>query len=326
MNLKAIEVMIGTEKILKACMVKPGESVVIYADTSKSKDLVDAFYASAVQLGAEALLAVCTPRKPHEEPLGIAKNLMKDVGMVVDLASNPWLYSRATNEILEAGTRLLQVNSSENTILRRPPLDEITKASDSGAVLLSGGREIRIASNAGTDLMASCVGRRANSQDGVVRKRGEWDSACTAIVGIAPLEDDVEGIVVLSEGDTVSMRPHKFVVENTIKLTVRKGRLVETSGGREARYIKDWLRSFDDPNSYVFAHTGFGTDPRAQVVANESAEWESVAGGVNIAFGSNIFRGLGGKNYAKSHMDIVLFETTMSIGDREIVLDGKLHL
>jgi 2,5-dihydroxypyridine 5,6-dioxygenase len=205
-------------------------------------------------------------------------------------------------------------------------LDEITEASDSGAALLSEGKEIRITSSAGTDLVASCVGRRANSQDGVVRKRGEWDSACTAIVGIAPLEDDVEGTVVVSEGDTVSMRPHKFVVETPIKLTVKKGRLVEALGGREARYVRDWLRSFEDPNSYVFAHTGFGTDPRAQVVANESAEWESVAGGVNIAFGSNIFRGLGGKNYAKSHMDIVLFETTMSAGNRKIVLDGKIHL
>ncbi|MGD0550111.1 MAG: hypothetical protein ABSA81_06145 [Candidatus Bathyarchaeia archaeon] len=297
--------------------------MVVYAYASKDKDLVDAFYAAAVQLGTDAILSIVTTRKFLQEPSRMAIELMKQADIVIDLPTVPWMYTNGLEEILDSGVRMLNVVASAESVAKLPPTDEIIQRSKMGAALFEKANSVHVVSEAGTNITMGCQGRPGLGQDGVAREPGEWDNATTAIIAVAPIEDQADGTIVVNRGDTIYMHPHRRICETPVRIAVRKGKIVSITGGTEAMLMQQWLSSFNDPNSYVIGHTGFGGDPRAEVASMEFTEWESLAGGVNVAFGSNMFRLLKGQNTAKSHMDIVLMNATMHLDDQLVIEEGK---
>ena len=312
-----------TSEILKHCDLKPEDEVTIYADTGKSPGLVQSFYSSALALGLEATLAVFPQRRAMlREPSRSALELMKASKMVVDCATDAWLYTHGLNAILDTGGRVLQVLAEEDTLAKLVPTKGLVRRAEEAARLFENADEVRIVSDGGTEIKADCHGRPGWGQDGVVRKPGDWDSAATAIYAVAPLEEAMSGTMVLEPQDFIWTSPEPMILHQPIRLTVQNGRLVKVEGGDEALRLERWLNSFDDPNSYVIAHTGFGGDPRASI--DRTQEVESIEGGINIAFGGNLFRGLGGKTRAKSHVDIVVMQQSMYLDDELVVKNGKI--
>jgi 2,5-dihydroxypyridine 5,6-dioxygenase len=323
MTVHGMDLVRTTTTILRHCNLKPGDEVVLYADTGKSPALVDAFFAAAMAADVEPLLAIFPQRRAMlQEPSASALSSMKQATMVVDLATDPWLYTDGLNAILDAGGRVLQVLAAESTLAKMPPTAGLIRRAKAAADMFEKAKEVRIRSDGGTDLVANCQGRPGWGQDGVVREPGDWDSAGTSILACAPLEDEVNGAFVIEPGDFVWTIPREILVEEPITLTVESGRLTSVEGGEDAKRLARWLASFEDPNSYVFAHTGFGGDPRASI--DQPLEAESIEGGINVAFGGNIFRGLGGRTKAKSHVDIVVMKQTMFLDDECVVKDGKI--
>lgn len=323
MSYRYLDLLQTAAKYLTFSKVKSGDKLVVYAFASKDRDLVDAFYAAAVQLGTDAMLSIVTTRKFLQEPSRMAVELMKQADIVIDLPTVPWMYTKGLEEILDSGVRVLNVLASSESVAKLPPTDEIIQRSKRGAALFDKASSVRVVSKAGTNITMGCEGRPGLGQDGVAREPGEWDNATTAIIAVAPIEDQADGRLVLQRGDTIYMHPYKLISEGPVRITVRKGKIVTIEGGSEAMRMQQWLSSFNDPNSYVIGHTGFGGDPRAEVASMEITEWESLAGGVNVAFGSNMFRLLKGQNPAKSHMDIVLMNATMYLDDELVIEDGK---
>lgn len=323
MAVQGMDLVRSTRLILEHCGLKAGEEVVLYADTGKAPALVEAFFASALALGVEASLLVFPQRRRMlQEPTPAALAAMRTASMVVDLATDPWLYTKGLNRILDSGGRVLQVLASEATIAKMAPTQGLIRRAERAAGLFGKAREVRIVSDGGTDLVADCTGRPGWGQDGVVRNPGDWDSAATSIFACAPLEDRVDGTFVIEPGDFVWLTPREMLASERITLTIRGGRLTKVEGGSDARRLERWLAAFGDPNSYIFAHTGFGGDPRASL--DEPQEAESIEGGINIAFGGNVFRGLGGKTLAKSHVDIVVMGQTMYLDGECVVKSGRI--
>lgn len=322
-GVEGMDLVRSTTEILKHCELKDGDEVVIYADTGKSPAIVQSFFSAALALGVEPILAVFPQRRTMlQEPMRSALDLMKTSTMVVDCATDAWLYTKGLNAILDAGGRVLQVLAEEASLARMTPTKGLVARAEAAARLFADAKEVRITSEAGTDIAADCRGRPGWGQDGVVRKPGDWDSAATAIYAVAPLEDRMNGTMILEPGDFIWTFPEPIHLREKVKLTVDSGRLVKVDGADQALKLERWLRSFDDSNSYVIAHTGFGGDPRA--TRDRAQEVESIEGGINIAFGGNLFRGLGGKTRAKSHVDIVVMRQSMFLDDVSVVKDGKI--
>jgi 2,5-dihydroxypyridine 5,6-dioxygenase len=322
-DIHGMDLVRSTTEILKHCELKEGDEVVVYADTGKSPAIVESFFASALALGVEPILAVFPQRRVMlQEPMRSALELMKASTMVVDCATDAWLYTKGLNAILDGGGRVLQVLAEEPSLARMTPTTGLVRRAEAAARMFEQAKEVRIESDAGTNIVADCHGRPGWGQDGVVRKPKDWDSAATAIYAVAPLEDRMHGTMVLEPGDFIWTFPEPMHLRERVTLTVDGGRLVKIDGGDQALRLERWLRSFDDPNSYVIAHTGFGGDPRASL--DRAQEVESLEGGINIAFGGNLFRGLGGKTRAKSHVDIVVMRQSMFLDDELVVKDGKI--
>lgn len=322
MNYKSVELIQVALHTLQMCTIRKAEQVILYTDTSKTPEIVDAFFAAAHSLAGEAIMVMRTPQPVLAEPPDSLRDLLKGADMVLDMATNPWLYTYALNAILDGGTRVLQVNSSVKALRNLTPTDWKVDRTEVGAALFHEAREIEIWSSTGTSLYLRCDGRPGWGQDGIVRNSGEWDSSATNILAVAPIEDSLEGTLVIDPGDTLSARPIRKRLRESMTLTLEKGRITKITGGYEANQFQNWLASWDDPNSYVVSHTGFGLDPRAQ--PDDPSEWESIEGGINVAFGSNLFRGLAGRNHARSHVDIVLLRHSMRINGNVIVNKGRV--
>jgi len=321
---KDLELVKNTRKTLELCELRPQEKVVVYSDTSRNQTLVNAFFTAAISLEADVALVVATPKPLLEDLSPHVSTSMKAASLVIDVATNPWLYTKTMNDLLDGGVRVLGALASEDVVGRRPPTKQIVRIAEEGAKLFTNRKSVHVTSKSGTDYTVSGKGRPGYGQDGVVRKPGEWDNTSTSILAFAPIEDSMNGSVVVSPGDTMYFHPNRIIASTLTTITVKDGRITRIEGGSEGHLLDQWLGAFDDPNAFVVSHTGFGGDERATMATMDPLDWESHAGGINIAFGSNMFRLLQGKNSSKAHVDIVLKTATMSVDGEMTVKDGNI--
>lgn len=314
------------EKVLRMCGLKPGLNVVIYSDTNRSKEITDAFFAACLNLGTDVIRLMTTPRtggvgEESRQPPRAAVEMMKKADFVIDLPTNHWVGTPVYSEVLDAGTYMLLSDSDEELIVRIAPTEETIRRTVNGAEMLTEAKTVRIVSRAGTDLTLSVEGRTCNAQTGVVGGNKKWDNFPSSLTEIAPVEDSANGTLVISPGDPII--EFNRLVMDPIKCVLKGGRIVKIEGGADAQVLKEWFEQWYDPNSYVTAHTGFGTHPMADLLSGQAMDWESLYGGINIAFGVNEGRILGGKNRAKSHIDIILRNADFYADDEILIKEGK---
>jgi 2,5-dihydroxypyridine 5,6-dioxygenase len=311
-------------KAMQYCKVESGENVVVFTDTGKNPATVNAFFAAAVSTGAEVTQVMMEQReRPLMEPPDTAVRAMAEADVVFDLASHPWLYTTATNTILDSGTRMLQVFVNDETVMKRPPEDVIVRREEAARRILQECETFRITSPYGTDIVMERGDRPVHTQGGFVDHPGDWDSFGVCLGAFAPPEDKADGPLALF--GTFYLPPqHLFISEKPVQTMVEGGRItsVETDH-REAQIFDEWLKSWDDPNSYVIAHTGFGIDHRAELEPPDPGAWESYMAGVNIAFGGNNIPQLGGQTVCKSHLDVVLLDVDVDVNGKKVIENGR---
>jgi 2,5-dihydroxypyridine 5,6-dioxygenase len=314
----------SAQKAMKFCKVEPHEKVVVFSDTGKNQATVDAFFAAALGTGADTVLVIMETReRPLIDPPAAAIQAMVEADVVFDLATHPWLYTQATNTILDSGTRMLQVLVNDETVIKRPPEQFIVQREAVARQLLEGSQTFRITSSYGTDLLMKRGDRPIHTQGGFVDRPGDWDSFGVCLAAFAPPETEANGTLALH--GTMYLPPqHLFISQRPIQTVVENGRIthIETDH-EEARLLDEWLRSWEDPNSYVIAHTGFGIDHRAELQPPDPGAWESYLAGVNIAFGGNNIPQLGGQTACKSHFDTVLLDVDFEIDGKKVIQEGQ---
>ena len=309
---------------MQYCRVEPSEKVVVFTDTAKSPATIDAFFTAALATGAEVvLITVEANSQPLIDPPSPAVRAMVEADVVFDLASQPWLYTQATNTIINSGTRMLQVLVSDEAVVARPPEELIARREDAARAVLRECRTFRITSPYGTDIVIEHGDRPIHTQGGFVDHPGDWDSYGVCLGAFAPPEDKANGRLALH--GTVYLPPqHVFMTDRPIVTEVRDGRLVAIETDHpQAQLLDEWLKSWNDPNSNIIAHTGFGIDHRARLQPPDPGAWESYLAGVNIAFGGNNIPQLQGKTECKSHFDVVLLNTNVDINDKRVIDSGR---
>jgi 2,5-dihydroxypyridine 5,6-dioxygenase len=320
---RAAELLPAVKSVLEASGVRPGMRVALYTDTQKHRDIVDAFFSAATILGTEVSIVLSAPRNdPDRRPLGVVQHALAQAELILDLASIAWIYTVPFSELLDRGIRILSNMSGIDTCLKMAPHPQHAERARRGGDAIRAAQVIRVASDGGTDLAVPKGDRPGHYRDGMLRDEGEiWDNFPACHCSCAPLEDQAHGVLVIRPGDILLTLRH--IVQDEIRCRVAGGRIVEIEGGADARLLSRWFSAWQDPNSYVIAHIGFGCDPRADVMAMQLMEWEGLAGGVMLAFGRNTSRFLGGRNQAKSHIDIVLQRADFQCDGVTIVGNGE---
>jgi leucyl aminopeptidase (aminopeptidase T) len=179
---------------------------------------------------------------------------------------------------------------------------------------------VRITTQEGTDLRGSITGRPSWLCAAKVLENPGVDLYCAAFpdgeVGIAPIEDTIEGTVVW---DT-SM--HQIgLLNEPIRARVERGRVVELTGGPEAQRLRTYLDQNGDEESWIIGETSIGINPKARVTGLVRED-KKLEGSVHIALGMNT--DTGGTCASRTHVDGVIRRPTVVIDGTTVVDNGVL--
>lgn len=171
---------------------------------------------------------------------------------------------------------------------------------------LSQAVKVKITNPTGTDVVLGVEGRAFFTDTMIDWELMKWMNLPTGEVIVAPLEDSLEGTLVcdMAVGGIGPLR-------HPVKLTVRNGRVQESSSedSQVLTRIRDSLNT--DEWSSVVGEFAFGINPRARFV-EEFLEAEKMLGTIHIAFGNNSDMP-GGKNHSRNHMDFLVSKPTVEI-------------
>ncbi len=256
--------------------VRPGEVVAITADTESEERVVSATAAAVHAAGGKPMVITLA------SPTGVGK--AADPALPVEALAaalakvdawvefnNQWLlYSTPFEMARDANPRLrylclvgMNVDMMVRCISRvdhgglRSFLNRVTE-------LTKNARDMRVTTPAGTDIRFKNDPTRLYSCDtGLANVPGAH--FLTGQISWAPIHQTIEGTIVF---DGTISPPLNRLVDAPVGLTVKEGRVVDITGGKDAVTYGAWLSSFDDPNMLRLAHIAYGFNPGAKLTGN----------------------------------------------------------
>ena len=305
----------GADKVVNTCMkVKPGEDILIVTEYSRLS--IAACIASEVyRVGAEPSVCIMEPRKSdgEEPPRNIANAMLASDGFI-SVVGKSITHTNAVKAAIEAGSRgLVLTHFTEEMMVHggiEGDFERLKPLCIAMAKAMEGAKKIVLTSPGGTHLEYSAEGRRGNHLYCMVEK-GQFSTLPTVEANVSPLEGSASGIIV---ADASIPYVGIGVLEEPVRLRVEDGRIVEITGGRQAKILADDLAAKNDPNVYNIAEHGVGLNPKCHF-CGFMLEDEGVFGTCHIGIGTST--NLGGRVKASCHYDVIMKEGT-------IIADGKL--
>jgi len=256
----------------------------------------------------------------------VAIDALKQTPLIIDLMG---MYRGGEQkEILDAGARIILVKEGPEAFIRLKPEQADKTRVLSALDRFKKTKQMRVTSEAGTDLVASFGNYDYLSQYGFSDEPGHWDHCPSAFIAAWPTEETVNGRVVLNAGDVIL--PFKYYLQTPIDLRIENGYIQSIEGGFDAKYLRDYMASFNDPEGYAVSHLGWGLHRRAHWTAlgmydkrqTNGMDSRSFEGCFMFSTGPNIEGG--GSRETACHLDIPMLDCTVAMDDVTVVKEGKL--
>lgn len=251
---------------------------------------------------------------------------LKASDLVLDLMT--LLFSPEQHEILAGGTKILLAVEPPEVLVRLLPTMADRERVQAAAAELGAAKEMRVTSDAGTELVCPLGEFPVVSEYGFVDAPGRWDHWPSGFAFTFPNEGGASGRIVIDRGDI--LLPQKHYVSEPIVLTVEAGFATRIEGGLDAELLSDYMAAFDDPESFAISHIGWGLQPRARWSTLGLYDREQTIGMDARAFDGNFLFSLGPNNEAGGqrttacHIDIPLRRCTVRLDGRAVVSDGRV--
>lgn len=321
--------------------VSEGDLVGVLAETQSRPILVDLAEAALQRIGARGV-RVTVPSPQLRDPLPVRSTgstyaydrypeIMMALGscsIVVDCTVEGLLHSKARQELLGAGGRVLMISNEHPEILERcMPNPKVHERSVRAMETLDAASTMRVTSAAGTDLTIDVSGAPSRGGGGIL---GPTDKIAYWPAGLClcfPLPHTTNGTVVLDVGD--ANLTFKRYVSSPVVLTVEDDHVIEVKGdGLDAELMRSYYEGWDDPNAYAVSHVGWGLNPAARWDALamydkadvNCTELRAIAGSFLFSTGANEFA----DRYTACHFDLPMRNCTISVDDVTVVADGAL--
>ena len=307
----------AVQTVIGRCLaVQPGEEVVVVADASTA-DIGAALRDEAQRAGADATLALTTARDTDgaEPPAAVAAAL---AAADVFVAPTAWSIShtrarKAANEHGARGATMPHVTADMLARLMAVDVDAMVARSRAVAELLTAADEARLTCPRGTDLRLDLRGREGIADDGDLTAPGAFGNLPCGEGFIAPLGGG--GTIVASSLAAIGL------ADPPARLTVEDGRLTMAEGPEGAQLLAR-LRAAGEQGTNL-AELGVGTNEHATLTGNV-LEDEKLLGTAHVAFGASA--GIGGTVSVPVHLDVVVLDATLAIGDTPVLESGRFVL
>lgn len=322
----AFELARGARKLIEDVMlIKPGEEVVITADTSSDWRVVEATAQAAFASGATptVLWYESRPDAMMEPPKPVA-GAIRDAEVWIEYAVAYLLHTEAYKRALEQGCRYIclagmDVDMMVRTIAQVDYPKMIALSHVLGG-LIDRADHIRVTSPAGTDLVARMGGRKIRYSGKLADTPGE-PIMLGGQISWCPLEQTIEGTIVF---DGAVWPPKELgMLHSPIQLTLEKGRVSRIEGGHEARMLERWFASISNPNMYRLAHYSPGFNPGVARCTGRIVEDERVFGCIEFGIGSQ-GKQIGGLTWdSGGHTDGIVLNPSIYLDGQAIEEDGR---
>ena len=324
---------------LELCGVKRGETVALVSDLGTRRGYIQATFAAAEELGADAY-EMCVNSIPGWTKVGVptigqCKGTL-DALCQADLIVifHVPLFSKWLKTVMDRKVRVLMIIDAPDDLeqLMSPPgLKEAMKYAEG---VYRKTRKVQVLSDAGTDLTWSCGEYPVMTQWGYADEPGHFDHWGAGHIHTFPNEGSASGTVVFQPGDIVIL-PYCRYIADPVRLEVREGHVTRIDGGLDAKLMRDWLddgkSSDDDRDPYACSHLGWGMNPQARWywMGLHGAEPERNRAAARVFPGNFLFstgpntQG-GGKRTTRGHYDVPMRDCTVMLDGRAVIERGKI--
>lgn len=319
--------------------VAGGQTVALVTDLSTRREYVEAAFAAAEGLGAD-VYEMCVNSIPSWTKVGVP-TIGKCKGTLEALAASDIvvifhvpLFTRWLKEVMQAGTRVLMIIDAPDDLEQLMAPAGLKAAVQHAERRYAKAREVRVVSEAGTNLAYSCGEYPVMSQWGFSDEPGHFDHWGGGHIHTFPNEGSANGTVVFQPGDIVIL-PYCRYVHDQVRLDIRDGFVTGIDGGLDAKLMRDWLTDNvtgpDDRDPFAVSHLGWGLNPQALwygLALNGDAPERSRAAARtfpgNFLFSTGPNTQGGGKRATRGHYDVPMRDCTVLL-DNEVVIDkGRL--
>ena len=325
----------------EACNLAPTETTVVLSETRSRPEIVQTARLALSLCGIAAVdVVVTTPPNPGPLPIrstgasvalaanSAALGALTNADFIVDCTVEGLLHAPELGQILASGARVLMVSNEHPENTERWPHDPaLADRVATGVALLEQAQEMKVASDAGTDLTVDLTGAVRAGSHGWCTEPGTIAHWPGGLVLAFPAAGTVHGTVVLAPGD-VNLT-FKEYIRDPVTLTVVDDYITDIDGcGVDAELFRSYLAAFEEPEAYAVSHVGWGM--------NTSARWEAMAlwdksdhNGTELrAFAGNFLYSTGANEVAgrfcRGHFDLPMRGCTVTLDDAPVVVAGEL--
>lgn len=303
--------------VVHRCLgVSAGEEVLVIVDNG-TREIGEALRAEAANAGADAVLGVMDERENDgtEPPRPLAAALSA-CDVFIAPTTRSLSHTTARKRATDNGARGATLPGVTADMLARVmAVDFDTMAARSRAVadLLDHADSAHVSCPRGTNLTLDLSGRQGIADDGDLRSPGVFGNLPCGEAFIAPLSGD--GTLVATTLAPLGVSPEPAT------LTVQNGQLVDAQHGLGPPFIEK-LRAQGELGTNL-AELGIGTNDKA-TLTGAVLEDEKILGTVHVAFGASA--GIGGTVSVPIHLDVVVVDPTLHIGDTQVLDQGRWTL
>lgn len=315
---------VGRKIVEEFFPIKPGEGVVVTADSKSDwrvvQDTVKAIYA----IGATPTLIVHpTTEEPTNDPPPPVAAALQAADAWIEFNENYLLYSDAWKKAMEAGVRFFTLGGDVDGLVRmvgRVDYAVLDNLANKLIELSNKATEMHITSAFGTDLRIKVNPKGSvghvlkGGGEGVVQVRGQGSTQVPpgqSTFGHTP--EGVEGTLVF---DGALYPPAEIgVLREPVKLEVSKGKITNITGGREAEAFEKWLARWNHRGMYEIAHCTYGFNPGVNRCKGEIGHDERVFGCMEFGMGPKWAD-------APSHTDGVVLQPSVWADDVQLEEEG----
>ncbi|MGI9371511.1 MAG: peptidase M29 [Hyphomicrobiales bacterium] len=328
-------------KVFALSKVDVGQAVAILSETQSRPLNVQLAELALLHLGAKPFhVEVVSPAQTASVPVrstGASQAIaghegvlaaLTSVPIIVDLTVEGLMHAPELPQILKSGARVLTISNEHPDALERLMPDETLKAQTlSAARQCRSAKEMRVVSEAGTDLTVDMEGAQTVGVWGFTDKPGTLTHWPGGVVVSFPKAGSTNGTLVLDAGD-VNLTFKRYL-EGPVALRIVNDFVIEVAGeGTDAELMRRYLASWDDPNAYAVSHVGWGMAKGARYEALTFYDKDDFNGTEVRAYPGNFLFSTGANEFAgrftEGHFDLPVRGCTISLDGRDVVRGGDV--
>lgn len=316
---------VGRKIVEEVFPVRPGENVVVTADTISDWRAVEELVRAIYGIGAIPTLIVHpTTEVPTSDPPPPVTAALQAADAWIEMNDSYLLYSNAWKKAMEAGVRFFTLGGDVDSLVRmvgRVNYAVLDNLANKLIELSNKATEMHITSALGTDVRIKVDPKASKGhvlkggEKGVVRFKGEGSTQVPpgqSSFGHVP--HSIEGTLVF---DGALYPPGEIgVLREPVRLEISKGKITKITGGQEARAFERWLANWNHPGMYEIAHCTYGFNPGVTRCKGEIGHDERVFGCMEFGIGAAWAD-------APAHTDGIVLEPSVWADEVQLEEEGR---